>query len=130
MEWIADSQAGYQRGRGTTEQVFTLRNMIEQVNEWQATLYLNFIDFEKAFDSVHRESMWIIMRKYGIPDKIIRMVKIFYEDFGCAVEDQGEICSWFSIKTGVKQECNMSGFLFLTVVDWVMRKWYQVEIDI
>ena len=38
-----------------------------------------------------------------IPDKTIRMVKIFYEDFECAVEDQGEICSWFSIKTGVKQ---------------------------
>ena len=80
-----------------------MRNIIEQVNEWQATLYLNFIDFEKAFDSVHRERMWILTRKYGIPDKIIRMVKKFYEDFECAVEDQGEICSWLSIKTGVKQ---------------------------
>ena len=32
------------------------------------------------------------MRKYGITDKIIRMVKILYEDFECALEDQGEIC--------------------------------------
>ena len=81
-------QAGYRRERGTTEQVFILRNIIEQVNEWQTTLYLNFIDFEKAFHSVRRESLWIIMRKYGIPAQIIRMVKIFYEDFKCAVEDQ------------------------------------------
>ena len=73
-------------------------------------MYLNFIDFKKAFDSVHRESMWIIMRKYGIPDKIIRMVKIFYEDFECAVEDHGKICSSFSIKTGVKQVCNIARF--------------------
>ena len=37
--------------------VFILWNIIEQVNEWKATLYLNFIDIEKAFDSiqVHRE---------------------------------------------------------------------------
>ena len=38
---------------------------------------------------------------------------MFYEDFNCAVEDQAEACEWFNIKTGVKQGCNMSGFLFL-----------------
>ena len=112
---LRKEQAGYRKGRGTTEQVFVLRNIIEQVNEWQATLYLNFIDFEKAFDSIHRESQWTIMRKYGIPDKIIRIVKLFYEDFQCAVEDQGEIGEWFNIKMGVIQGCNMSGFIFLIV---------------
>ena len=119
---LRKEQAGYRKGRGTTEQVFILRNIIEQVDEWQATLYLNFIDFEKAFDSIHRESMWIILSKYGIPEKIIRIVRVFYEDYECAVEDQGEICSWFRIKTGVKQGCNMSGFLFLIVMDWIMNR--------
>ena len=33
------------------------QNITEQVNEWQAALYLNFLDFEKAFDSSHGESM-------------------------------------------------------------------------
>ena len=121
-ERLRKEQAGYRRGRGTTEQVFILRNIIEQVNEWQATLYVNFIDFEKAFDSVHRQSLWVIMQKYGIPEKIIRIVKLFYEDFQCAVEDQGETSEWFGINTGVKQGCNMSGFLFLLVIDWVLRK--------
>ena len=96
--------------------------IIEQANEWQASLYINFIDFEKAFDSIHRESLWLIMRQYGIPDKIIRMVKVSYEDFSCAVEDQAETYEWFDIKTGVKQGCNMSGFLFLIAMDWVMRR--------
>ena len=72
---LRKEQAGYRKGKGTTEQVFILRNIIEQVNEWQATLYLNFIDFEKAFDSIHRESMWAIMQKYGVPEKIVRMVR-------------------------------------------------------
>ena len=35
-------------GRGTVEHVFILRNIIEQVVEWQATLYITFVDFEKA----------------------------------------------------------------------------------
>ena len=33
------------------------QNITEQVNEWLAALYLNFIDFEKAFDSSHGESV-------------------------------------------------------------------------
>ena len=29
---------------------------------------------------------------------------------------------WFDVKSGVKQGCNMSGFLLLLVIDWIMRK--------
>jgi len=38
------------------------------------------------------------------------------------VDDNGEKGEWFDIKTGVKQGCNMSGFLFLITLDWVMRR--------
>ena len=50
------------------------------------------------------------------------MIKIFYEDFKCTVEGQGEMGKWFDIKTGVKQGFNMSGFFLLIVMDWVMRR--------
>ena len=112
---LRKEEAGYRKGRGTTVQVFTLRNFIEQVNKWQATLYLNFIDFEMVFNSIHHESMRVIMKNYGVPENVIRMIKIFYEDFKCAIDDQGEKEEWFDIKTGVKQgcTCNMSGLFFL-----------------
>lgn len=58
-------QTGFRSGRGTTEQIFILRNIIEQVNEWQATLYINFIDFEKSIRlnpqrkfMEHPEELW------------------------------------------------------------------------
>ena len=88
-------------------------------------MYVNFIDFEKAFDSVHRDSLWLIMRSYGIPSKIVSMVKALYDDFECAVVDGQDTTEWFKIQTGVKQGCNMSGLLFLLVVDWVMRNTLQ-----
>ena len=119
---LRKEQAGFRKNRSTVDQIFILRNIIEQVNEWQATLYAHFVDFEKAFDSVHREGLWKIMKAYGIPDKLIRMVKIMYEDFECSVLDEGEQTRWFKITTGVKQGCVMSGFLFLLAVDWVMRR--------
>ena len=84
-EALRKEQAGFRRNRSTVEQIFVLRNIMEQVNEWRATLYTHFIDFEKAFDSIHRESLWKIMKSYGIPEKLVKMVKIMYEDFECMV---------------------------------------------
>ena len=51
---LHQEQAGFRKGRGTTEQIFILRNIIEQCNEWNSNLYVCFVDFEKAFDSVDR----------------------------------------------------------------------------
>ena len=34
----------------------------------------------------------------------------------------GETGEWFNIRTGVKQGCNMSSFMFLLVMDWILRK--------
>ena len=110
---LRKEQAGFRKNKSTVDQIFILRNIIEQVNEWQATFYAHFVDFEKAFDSVHREGLWRIMKAYGIPDKLITMVKIMYDDFECSVLDEGEQTRWFKITTGVKQGCVMSGFLFL-----------------
>ena len=118
---LRDEQAGFRQGRSTVEQIFILRNIIEQVVEWQSTLYITFVDFEKAFDSVHRESLWKIMESYGIPPKLMKMIQILYEDSECAVLDGGEESEWFKVKTGVKQGDVMSGFIFLIVVDWIMR---------
>ena len=66
---LKNGQAGFRKGRSTVERLSILRNIIEQSVECQAGLCINFVDFEKAFDSVHRESLWNIMRCYGIYQK-------------------------------------------------------------
>ena len=54
-----------------------MRNIIKQSYVWQTPLVINFIDFEKAFDSLHRPSLWDIMKAYGIPAKIIRIIQLY-----------------------------------------------------
>ena len=55
---LREEQAGFRPGRSCTDQIFVLRTILEQSMEWNSTLYLNFIDFEKAFDSVHHDTLW------------------------------------------------------------------------
>ena len=54
--------------------------------EWLATSYITFVDFEKAFDSVHQEILWYMMLSLWNTT----MVYILYEDSACAVLDEGE----------------------------------------
>ena len=62
------------------------------------------------------------MKNYGIPRKMVRVKADIYEDFECTAIDRIETSEWFKIKSGVKQGCVMSGFLFLLALDWIMRK--------
>lgn len=50
---LRKEQAGFCGGRGYIDQIFALRNIIEQCTEWQRQIYINFVDFEKAFDSIN-----------------------------------------------------------------------------
>ena len=118
---LRKEQTGFREDRSTIGRIFTLRNILEQANEWNAILYTHFIDFEKAFDSVHRESLWNIMSVYGIPEELIIMVEMIY-NFECAVLEEGETTEWFQVQSGAKQGCGMSGFLFLFPIDWVMSR--------
>jgi hypothetical protein len=76
---LRNEQAAYRKGHGTAEQIFVLRNVVEQSIEWQAPLYINFIDFRKAFDSIIREKLWKILKTYGIPDLFIDIIKEMYQ---------------------------------------------------
>ena len=122
-------QAGFRKGRSTVEHIFVLRNISEQVAmvEWNTSLHVCFIDFEKAFDSVHRETLWKIMSSYGIPPKLVRMIQAMYSNSKCSVIDCSGSSEWFKVRTEVKQDCVMSGFLFLLAIDWVMRRTVEKE---
>ena len=82
---LREEQAGFRRGRGCIDQIFTLRNIIEQCLEWKTPLHINFIDFRKAFDSVHRESLWRILAAYGLPPKMLGLLSAFYDNFECSI---------------------------------------------
>jgi hypothetical protein len=44
---------------------------------------VTFIDYEKAFDAVKREVMWLTLQEYGIPRKIIQIIQILCDGFKC-----------------------------------------------
>ena len=72
---------------------------------WNTPFYANFIDFEKTFDNLHRESLWSIMRHHGIPAKFVNIIKMLYTDFSAQMICSKNLADTFEIKAGVKQSC-------------------------
>ena len=104
------------------DKIFALRHILEQSLEWNTSLCINVIDFQKAFDSVHRESLWKILQACGLPPKIIYLIKMFYDNFECSIILGNTTTEAFPVKSGVRQGCILSPILFLVTIDWVMRQ--------
>ena len=49
---LPDVQAGFRKGRGTRDQIATIRWIMEKARKFQENIYFCFIDYAKAFDSV------------------------------------------------------------------------------
>ena len=118
---LRDQQAGFRKERSCTDQIATLRIILEQSLEWNSPLYVNFIDYEKAFDSVDRESLWRLLRHYGVPEKITNIIRKSYEGMTCRIVHGRQLTDAFEVRTGVRQGCLLSPFLFLLAIDWVMK---------
>ncbi|VDO59943.1 unnamed protein product [Schistosoma margrebowiei] len=102
-------------------QIATLRIIVEQSTEWNSSLYINFIDYEKAFDSVDRTTLWKLLRHYGVPQKIVNIIQNSYDGLHCKIVHGRQLTKSFEVKTGVRQGCLLSPFLFLLVIDWIMK---------
>ena len=118
---LRQNQAGFRPDRSCTDQTATLRIIVEQSVEWNSPLYLCFIDFMKAFDSLDREVMWQLLKHYGVPQKLINIIMALYDSCQCCVIHGGKLSPAFSVKTGVKQGCLLSPLIFTLAVDWIMR---------
>ena len=60
---VPESQCGYRPGRSTEDLIFVARQLFEKTKEKNTTLYAVFVDFSKAFDSVDRDLLWLVLTR-------------------------------------------------------------------
>ncbi|VDP10883.1 unnamed protein product [Schistosoma margrebowiei] len=95
--------------------------IVEQSVEWNSSLHINFIDYEKAFDSVDWRRLWKLLQHHGVLEKTVISIRNSYDRIQCKVVHGGQLTDAFQVRTGVRQGCLLSPFLLLLVVDWVMK---------
>lgn len=75
-----DHQAGFRKNISGMDQIAILQIILEQAVGWNTPLDVNFIDYEKVFDSVDRWTIWQLLRHYSVPQKITNIIRNAYEE--------------------------------------------------
>ncbi|XP_069981044.1 uncharacterized protein [Penaeus vannamei] len=71
-------QSGFTPGKSTIDCILALQVTVERRREFSCGLPTAYIDLKKAFDSVHRKSLWEILRLRGISTRIIKLIATLY----------------------------------------------------
>ena len=119
---FGEVQQGFRKGRGTTDGMYVLRQMVEQRLEVQGSMALGFVDLEKAFDTVSREMVMPMLRWMGVPEAEVRMVEGTYEKTTARVVVGEGASEEFEVKIGLRQGSVWSPLLFIAVLDLISRK--------
>ena len=109
---ILDVQAGFRKGRGTSDQIANIHWIMEKAREFQKNIYFCFIDYAKAFDCVDHNKLWKILTEMGIPDHLTCLLRNLYAGQEATVRIRHETTAWFQIGKGVCQGYILSPCLF------------------
>jgi sorting nexin-29 len=72
---IGEYQEGFRSGKSTTDQIFTVKNILEKAWEHNVEIHQIFVDFQREYDSIRRDKLYAIMAFFGIPNKLIKLRK-------------------------------------------------------
>ena len=118
---LRKNQNGFKRNRSTTSQILTIRRLIEGVRAKNLQATILFVDFTKAFDSIHRGKMEQILLAYGIPKETVAAIMILYWNTKVKVRSPDGDTDYFDIVAGVLQGDTLSPYLFIICLDYVLR---------
>lgn len=117
-------QAGFRKNYSTLDHSFVLNELISRSAEYNFDLYLIFIDYSKAFDSIEYGAVWQALSRQGVHSKIVNVLRNIYSKAQVFVKLGSEKVP-INIGRGVRQGDPLSPHLFnavlqdcLSTVNW------------
>ena len=100
---IGSGQFGFMPGRSTTEPIFMLKQVIEKRKRGMKKMQMAFVDLEKAYDKVPRKLVWEALRRIGVAESYVKVVKDMYKGARTSVKTESGVSDSFEMRIGVHQ---------------------------
>ena len=105
---------------------FQYGNFVQWQNE---AVHQLFIGFKKVYDSVRREALYNILIEFGIPKKLVRLIKMCLTAMYSRVWVGKNLSEMFPIRNGLKQGDALSPLLFSFALEFAIKR-VQVNQDV
>ena len=110
---LPEEQCGFRPNRSTTDMMFVVRRLQEIGRKARVSLFMCFIDLQKAYDTVDHTLLWQVFTRIGVPPQMIAVIQQFHDGMRACVRPDDGVCSdWFEVKQGLRQGCVLSPLLF------------------
>jgi len=119
---VGEEQAGFRENRCTNDHIFTLLACVQKQLLRHRKLYVAFIDFKKAFDSVCRDKLWKILFLNGINGKMLNALKSMYDIVKARVRVGSDFSDAFFCPRGLKQGEVCSPVLFSLLINELTKE--------
>jgi Reverse transcriptase (RNA-dependent DNA polymerase) len=105
--------------------------LIEKSQEYQNDLYLGFVDYAKAFDSIEHVYLWRALTDCNVPKKYIRILKFIYENSSGRIKTES-LSRPFRMERGIKQGRVLSPKLFNAALENIFKSinWTEIGLSI
>ena len=116
---IAEEQGGFRSGYSTMDNIFVLYAVVQKyLLRKSGKVYVCFVDFRKAFDTINRNILWNVLRKNGIGGRMLHCLQSMYESVNACVRGGAEhLSNFFECPLGVRQGCVLSPTLFSFLIN-------------
>ena len=114
---IVEYQAEFRNGRGTKDQIFSMKEVLMNCYEYKISAMVLFIDY----DYVSRKQLLKAMREFGVSPKLVNLTRMTLKLTTGRVKVNGKLSDSFEIKTGLRQADPLSTLLFNIVFEKIIR---------
>lgn len=118
---IGSYQCGFRKGKSTTDHIFANKLILEKHHEYNKDIHLVFVDFKQAYDNIDRSKLWTALRKFGIPEKLVRLIKMCNNNTQNVVRIMREVLEPFKVKNGLIQGDALSPALFNLALEEIIK---------
>ena len=117
---LSDVQAGFQKGRGTRDQIANINWIMEKAKDFQKNIYFCFIDYAKVIDCVDHNKLWEIFKEISVPGHLTYLLRNPYLGQEATVRTRHGTTDWFKIGKQVQEGCIWSPCLFNLYAESIM----------
>ena len=120
---INENQTGGMSGRTIYDNLAMCRNVVLDScvdGKAKRETAILAVDFEKAFDRVNRAYLYAVMGRLGFPSTYVKAIRSLYEGAISKVALNGRHTGDIALRSGVKQGCPLSPYLFILYVEPLM----------
>jgi hypothetical protein len=114
---VGKQQAGFVKNRETSDVIIHVQHVIRYLKRQNTGAYLALVDFEKAYDTVDHDFLFLVLNKLGVGDNFVLWISRLYEQAKVKVKVDRSFTEEIAMKRGVRQGCPISPLLFNLVVE-------------